>query len=267
MNASARAGKIALSLGMDVKVASMQEGVDPADLISKNGVDAWRSAIRESKHIIEFFLEKVLNEYKNDTRKAGRAIKERVLPYVNALESRIEKADFLRKISDASQIRGEDLREDLSKIEKESKTEKDEIEQAKSSRSAFFRKDYILNRLLGIVFWQKSLNNQSFDVESLLRELTVILGKDESTIFNKAESNKEDLIFEAEVFYGDGADLKKDTMELLRNLKEEDLKEKLSKKIRELKELEEKKEVSLAEQTLKEINEINKQIEDIKSGR
>ena len=100
-----------------------------------------------------------------------------------------------------------------------------------------------------------------------MRELTVILGKDESTIFNKAESNKEDLIFEAEVFYGDGADLKKDTMELLRNLKEEDLKEKLSKKIRELKELEEKKEVSLAEQTLKEINEINKQIEDIKSGR
>src|SRR3989338_5989612 len=55
-NASSRAGKIALSLGMDVKVVSMPEGVDPADLISrghsqigeaKNGVDAWRTAIRD----------------------------------------------------------------------------------------------------------------------------------------------------------------------------------------------------------------------------
>ena len=33
-NATIRAGKIALSLGMDVKVVEMPEGVDPADLIS-----------------------------------------------------------------------------------------------------------------------------------------------------------------------------------------------------------------------------------------
>ena len=73
-NASARAAKIALSFGMDVKVVSIPEGVDPADLILKEGTDAWRKAIRSSKHIIEFFLERILKNYKEDTRKAGREI-------------------------------------------------------------------------------------------------------------------------------------------------------------------------------------------------
>jgi len=40
INASNRFAKIALALGMDVKVAKIPEGMDPADLISKVGPDA-----------------------------------------------------------------------------------------------------------------------------------------------------------------------------------------------------------------------------------
>ena len=39
VNASNRFAKIALALGMDVKVADMKDDLDPADIISKNGVD------------------------------------------------------------------------------------------------------------------------------------------------------------------------------------------------------------------------------------
>src|SRR3990167_7795722 len=90
-NATIKAGKIALSLGMDVKVVDMPDGIDPADLITQNnsiaGSDAWRLAIKNSKHIIEFLLDKVLKNFKNDTRKIGMEIKEKILPFVNVLES------------------------------------------------------------------------------------------------------------------------------------------------------------------------------------
>ncbi len=113
-NAAAKAGRIALALGMDVKVASLGDGVDPADLINKNGPDAWKEAVKTSKHIIEFILDKVLKDAP-DARKAGREIKEKVLPFVDALDSSIEKAHFIKKISDQSSIPESALKDDLKK--------------------------------------------------------------------------------------------------------------------------------------------------------
>lgn len=266
-NASNRAGKIALSLGMDVKVATLPEGVDPADLISKNGVEAWKEAIRESKHIIEFILTKVIKDSGSDARKAGRLIKEKVLPFVDAIDSSIEKMHFIKKISDVSGISESALKDDLKKIEQELKYEKKEIKEAEESLNQVYRKDYILRRLLGIIFWQKSLKECSIDVEKVLDELVLVLNITEEKLLESVKENKEDLIFEAEVFYAGGVDIKKDVNELVFNLKEEHLKEELSRKMQELHMYEEKKDNEGGTRILKEINKINNKIQDIKNGR
>ncbi len=267
LNASTRASKIALSLDMDVKVASLPEGVDPADLISKVGKDAWHEAIRNSKHIIEFLLNKILNNKTKDSRYIGREIKERILPYVDSINSSIEKAHFIKLISDMSQISEEALKDDLKKVEQESKFEKKEIEEAKNIESKMFRKDYIERRLLGIILWQKTLKIQSLDTEVLLKEIVDILKINEEELLERVKNNKEDLIFEAEVFYTNDMDIKKDVLELLNNLKEEYLKEDLANKMQELHICEIKKENDKSSQILKEINEINNKIQEIKNGR
>ena len=77
LKASIRAGKIALSLGMDVKLVSLPNEIDPADLILREGQEGWRGTIRNSKHIIEFLLEKI-SENIPDKRKAGKEIKEKL---------------------------------------------------------------------------------------------------------------------------------------------------------------------------------------------
>lgn len=266
-NASLRAGRIALSLGMDVKVANMPGGVDPADLISKNGVDAWREAIRNSKHLIEFLFNKVWENSSGDNRKAGREIKEQVLPFVYALDSSIEQTNFLKKISDKTAIPMNSLVEDLKKIEQESKIEKREIEEIKKSEAQVFRKDYIERRLLGIILWQKTLTKQSIDVDKILQDLSLISKVESKIILEKTLDNKEDLIFEAEVFYGGDIDLIKDVNELLNNLEEEYLKEELSRKMQELYICKEKKENQGEIKVLKEINEINQKIQNIKNNR
>ncbi len=239
-NATIRAGKIALSLGMDVKVADLPPGIDPADLISKGRVDAWRQVIKDSKHIIEFLLNKILKNYNNDMRKAGREIKEKILPFVSALESSIEKMHFLKRISDLSGIAQNALQDDLKKIEQEFKNEKEEIREATETIKSLRRKDYIERKLLGIALWKKD--------KKLEKTLQKLLEK-----FKGLES---DLIFEAEIFYGNSENLEKDIKELLDNLEGERIDEELLRKMQELRIIKDKdKEMKL----LEEIQELNKQ--------
>jgi len=270
-NASNRAGRIALSLGMDVKVVAMQEGVDPADLISQNGsgasAPAWREAIKNSKHIIEFLLNKTLENSSNDTRKIGKEIKEKVLPFVDMLGSAIEKAHFIKKISDQSNIPESALKDDLQKIEQELKYEKREIEEAEESLSGMYRKDYILRKLSGIILWQRTLKEQALDVENTIKKLADILKISPELVLENSKGSEGDLIFEAEVFYGGDADLKKDVEEMLSNLEEEYLKEELARKMRELYLAEEAGDPQKSNQILKECQLLNNQIQDIKNGR
>ncbi len=274
-NASNRAGRIALSLGMDVKVATIPDGLDPADLISGSGQnlgpDAWREVIKNSKHIIEFLLDKILKNSGTDARKVGREVKDKLLPYIDALSSSIEKMHFIKKISDASSIPEGALQDDLKKVEQELKYEKKEIEEAQESVSKMYRKDYILRKLLGIILWQKSLkkpqeeNNTNVDI--MLKEIAEILNIKEDEVLEKTKEDKTDLIFEAEVFYTEDMNLEKDIRELLNNLHEESLKEELSKSMRELREFEEKKDKDKINRVLKEISEINNKIQDIKNKK
>lgn len=267
LGATLRAGKIALSLGMDVKVARMEAGVDPADLISQGGVDAWRESVRESKHLIEFLLHKILLDTKGDSRKAGREIREKILPFVGTIESSIEQMHFIKKISDAASIPESALKDDLKKIERESVSEKREIEEIKNSESQIFRKDYIERKLLGIILWQKSLPDQSISIEEITKNLAGILNITEEALMAKANDDKEDLIFEAEVFYGGDIDLGKDVNELLLNLEEEYLNEDRFKKMQELHLYEEKRDIDKGRQTLQEISEINSKIQEIKNKK
>ncbi|MBY0376353.1 DNA primase [Patescibacteria group bacterium] len=264
-NASGRAGKIALSLGMDVKVATLPAGVDPADMISKEGIDAWKGAIRSSKHLIEFLLGRVIEDAKGDMRKVGREVKERILPFVKSLDSSIEQMHFLKKIADATSISESALKEDLKKVTEEL-VGASETEIIKVAESQKFRKDYIERRLLGIIFWQRDKKDKVIDGENVLTELAQILNTNKEDLLDKNKDNKEDLVFEAEIFYGEGIDIQKDVGELLLNLREEYLKEKLSQKMQELHIIEESKDQAKATEILKEINEINTQIQNIKSG-
>ncbi len=260
LSAAGRAGKIALALGMDVKAASLPEGIDPADLIVKEGAEAWKAAVRNSKHIIEFLLEKVLKNTP-DERKAGREIKEKILPYVASLDSAIEQAHFLKKISDASGIPESALQEDWKKVEQEVKYTKEAPAETsdKYRESKMFRRDYIERRLLGIALWQQKQKEPKVDAENILNKLGGIL--------EKYADSKEDLIFEAEVFYENNIRLARDVAEMLQNLEEEEINEELARKMRDLHIAEEKKEKEKSAEILKEINELNKKKEEIKNSR
>lgn len=256
INASNRFTKIALSLGMDVKVALLPEGMDPADLISKAGVEAWREAIRNSKHFIEFMLARILKDTNGDIRKTGKEIKERLLPFVNDLASSIEKSHFITLISHKTGIPENALIEDLKKVEVELKYEKEDTKNAIENSEKKIRKDPIERRLLGIAFWQEGLRAKKMDPDLIFKKL--------EEVKEKYKDIKEDLIYEVEEFYTNDENLEKDVKEMLLSIEEEYLNEDLIKKMVELQKTKgEKEEMEI----FKKINEINKRKEEIKNSR
>ncbi len=259
--AALRAGRIALSLGMNVKVAHMSEGMDPADLIAKKGVDSWREAIRNSTSLIEFLVLRILDQ--KNTLNISKDIKNIVLPFVVDIDSAIEKNFYIKKIAELTNISENVLIEDLKNIPKEN----DMFLVSEKNTSVLLRKDYIERRLLGIIFWQKSLEKSLLDVEKYLDEFCEITNISKEEILNQSSVLKNDFIFEAEVFYGDSSYLEKDLNELLVNFKEEKLKERLTEKMQELYSAEKDKKEEEVKDLLLDIDSLNKEIEKIKNSR
>lgn len=235
-NASARAWQIALSLGMEVKIAELPKGFDPAELILKNK-EKWAAALKESKHIIDFYMDRILGE-ESDKRKIAVKIKDKVLPFIGALESNMEKSHFIAKIADSAGIKEEAIWEDMKKVKSvlgeesaggNGKTlEKNEEPQA-------VRKDSILRRIAGILFWQESKDKPFASLDKAKDNLkNIISEKDFNELFQTDKNSKDRLIFEAEVYYGNKETLENDLNNLILNLQEEYLKARLDSAVKEL---------------------------------
>lgn len=256
IKATERAGKIILSLGMDVKVVVLPKDIDPADLILKDGESSWKDAIKNSKHLIMFLLEKVIEESFGDSRKIGLAVKDKILSYIDILPSAIEKSHFLKKISEATMISVSALEEDLKRVEKEQKSERQEIEQMIENSNKMSRKDHIERDLSGIAFWQQSLAKPIIDFKFIFEKL--------GEVYKKYEDDRENLIFKAELSYTDSQNLDKNVNEMLFYLEEENINEEIAKNMLQLRQATQDE---IKNKISKDIYELQKKKEDIKNGR
>lgn len=87
-----RAADIMLPRGMDIKVANMIGGKDPADMV-KEDVGKLRKIIGSAKPVVEYLLD-ILESEKKDERNLKLRVREEVLPYVAKIQSKIDQDHF-----------------------------------------------------------------------------------------------------------------------------------------------------------------------------
>ncbi|MBP9669469.1 MAG: DNA primase [Candidatus Pacebacteria bacterium] len=114
--AAGKSAAIALSQGMDVKVARLPEGMDPADVILKEGKEAWGKAVKGSKHIIEFLLD-VLSEKAADKRAFVKSAEKTVLPFVARIASAMDRDHFVQRVAERLGVSEESVREAVRKTD------------------------------------------------------------------------------------------------------------------------------------------------------
>lgn len=78
--------------GMDVKVACMPEGKDPADMVREDP-HTFKKVVGGAVHVVEFLL-RVLKESTKDERTYKLRAREEVLPLLVAIDNRIDREHF-----------------------------------------------------------------------------------------------------------------------------------------------------------------------------
>ncbi len=233
-NAATKAWQLALSLGMEIKIALLTEGKDPAEiLLNENGKEKFKQILKDSMHIIDFYLFNILAE-NTDNRKIGFEIKEKVLPFLSLIESSIEKSHWVKKISDKTNISEKAIWEDLDKIKIEPGINGVQTKVDINNNIVINRVDSIEKKVFGILYWQeKDLINKEndekvIDLTYLKEKVKEIIGEEN---FNKwlviPETIVSELIFEVEQYY-DRKKIQSVLDELLMELEKEYITKKLS---------------------------------------
>jgi DNA primase len=237
LKATLRAWTAALSLDMDVKIAQLPAGDDPASILLSNK-ETFKDALKHSKHIIEYQLDVLIGQHL-EKRKLWQAVESELLPYVAALTSAIDRAHFIGLISLKVGITEDDLREQLNKTKSIAPDQFSNDQQVTSgltssqstpisngvSTSRRLQVSSVIDRLAGIALWKGDTKK-----EELRKRLNEILLEPSDVAYAESlfESDRTDLAFEAELIYTEDSKLEHGVQELLNELEERVLKERLS---------------------------------------
>lgn len=255
INASKRGIDMALAEEFDIKAIVISFGKDPADAIKEDKKN-WEKAIKEAKHIIDFYLE-ILSEKNMDPRELKKKVKENILPYIAVIPGEIEKAHWVGEIAKFLNIKEDPVWEDLRNISLpyfDSEKEKGMIFDEKKIKS---RIDIIKERLIGFIIWQENTDDEN--LSKLLSEC----GEKYKLKFNKEGQNEKRMLFEAELCYAGMEDLKKELEKLMIDLEKEMIKtqrEEVALKIRQAENSDDQKQLL---EYMNVFNELNKKLKDI----
>lgn len=218
--AARRSGELALSLGMEVKIATLPEGEDPASIIRKSG-SKWKEILKGAVSLIEFAIDESLR--KQPKSNLIREFSRSVLPLLSSVQSEMLRSEFVALAAKKTKIPEKGIWADLEKL---------------SAKGVVFESGNELSKslilspeemLVGLILWQK------FDeIEKQLKEL---MGEETvSEITGNSRFDKETLIFETEAKFSGGGelDLKKAAEEILLRIEKGVLERKLEQVARSL---------------------------------
>jgi DNA primase len=264
----ASAGKsagLALAAGMDVKVALLPLGKDPADVIAEDK-DIWRGAIRGSKHIIDFYLD-YLSQSISDQRKLKQEVHRLVIPFIAAIPNKMDQAHFIAETARRLGIGEEPVRDEVSKVASTVGEAPTPAAHLANSAETPVRLDMIERKLLGYLFWQESLPSKPEELEAFRTRLRAVLG-DELYASKTAQPTdvKNALIFEAELSFSGLSSMQSDIEELVCNLETEHLKVAFGEALGDLKTAEANKDGPKMSEALARCKEISDKLSKLASS-
>ncbi len=252
VNAAKRSALIGMSLGMDVKIVDITSGKDPADFIQSSGKEAWSKLLKSAEHIILFYVKKIQDTAKDD-REVGKRIKEEVLPLVQELTSEIEKAFFIKKISEMTRISESYIASDLRKIPERVRTSEESVKPTQNPEQTSH--DGVLEKE---VWGMYIANNAS---EKVRERIIQIIGNDEFALLEKKYKNKESEFIFSDKDYSLGEE------ELFKNLKNYVIRKKIILLKEHIKDAEREGDEQKADSLTQELLSLGKEKDSINNSR
>ena len=207
IKAAGKASRAALQSGLNVKVAQLPSGLDPADLILKEGAEAWRAAIRDSKDIITFLLD-VLHEHAKSPDVFRRSVEAVVLPFLQDVQSPIAREQYMHQIAARLGVSDAAISQALTKLPQTAEQTISQRAESAPPIKTEANRNLAYDRArqaFSIFLWQKSLTKPDIDLDTYETELLDAVGKE---IFEQLQTmpdaERENLRFSAERLHANG---------------------------------------------------------------
>ncbi|MBI5003583.1 DNA primase [Candidatus Kaiserbacteria bacterium] len=223
IKAAGRAAREALAGGLNVKVAQISDGKDPADLIKAQGADAWRATIRDAKDIITFLLD-VLQKHTPQQDKFRRSVELVVLPFLVDVQSPIAREQYTREISQRLGVSEKAVAEAVAKVPLAPRSPAEHAVPASPQPPNPQKTADRVQQAFSLLLWQESLAKPSIDVAVFGHDLQEAIGAEAFEMLRALpDKEKESLRFSAEHAHGNSGSLKTEGAMLVRRILQERL--------------------------------------------
>lgn len=268
--ATARAFRLALAQGMNVRVAAIPDGKDPADYIHAHE-SGWSEVIAHSAHIIDYYMSELAGKG-YDARRFREEVGEKVLPLLLEVQSKIEQAHFIIEIARKLGVPEAAVWEDVKRIQLAAKvitpTQQKPVEiHTQRDTVAKSRRQVAEEEIIGILLWQEGHAEPVFDVVVHRTSYHERIGAHGLIPLSPEKEETDKLALRAEYKYEHGPGLTHAFDELLDTIEEEVLKEKQSELWRQLSESESRGAKDEAKEFLKAYQEITPRIISLEDRR
>lgn len=205
IKAAGRAARAALQGGLNVKVARLPAGKDPADLILED-VEAWRAAIRDSKDIITFLLD-VLESHAKSPDIFRRSVELVVLPFLADVQSPIAREQYIREIAQRLKVSESAVAEAFEKTPRQGGSPARAVERVADAPKKPTVQDSRerTRHAYSILISQESQQKPAIDVKKYREDLIEALGQETFDRFaNLPPTEQEAMRFSAELLSAAG---------------------------------------------------------------
>lgn len=131
-SANVRGLEILKNEGLNVKVITLPDGLDPDDLIKKSGAEAYQKLIEEALPLIDYKLKLLYDKYMDKTDEGKRKYVSEAIKVIETVSLESEREDLVKKVSAQTKITFQSIMRD---IEKSSETQVIEQKQEKIPKS------------------------------------------------------------------------------------------------------------------------------------
>lgn len=213
IKAAGRAARAALQGGLNVKVARLPSGKDPADLILEDA-EAWRAAIRESKDIITFLLD-VLEDHAKNADIFRRSVEQVVLPFLSDVQSPIAREQYIREIAKRLQVSESAVAEAFAKVPRMGESAPRSAP-APEKKAATPESRERARHAYAILVSQESMPKPAFNIAQYKKDLIEAIGQEAFDAFAQMPAaEQESMRFSAELHNQGGDALAKEARTLL----------------------------------------------------
>ena len=259
-SATKRGIDLAQSQGFGIKIVTMPEGKDPADIVSED-VNKWQSLVEQAKSIHDFYFENTLSRFDKNIIEGKKGISRALLPIIKRIPNKIEQSIWVQDLARILEVKEEDVLEELGKIRLDHLAEEGNLIEKPKPLAQKTRKELLEERLavLAIKFPEKLNLVKEEDFQLFSPETNEILNCLKE---NKHNEQIDYLSLKAEVELVD-MDPENEFKECFKELKTLVIKNKLDKISQEIKKAEQNKNIDKVQELVQQFNQYSKSWNDL----